>query len=129
MRKFALFAVCIALLFVLIGCASTKVPIKEANETIVVQNTSKLWKNESAIAREKSVKSALAERLKQYEDITHNHANITSATGKERYEILRANILSTRNNFLDSCTEYDNLSKEQFALIGKDYTLAMLKVA
>ena len=86
-------------------------------------------KNESAIAREKAAKSALAERLKQYEVITHNQAKITSTTGKERYEILRANILSARNNFLDSCTEYDNLSKEQFALICKDYTLAMLKVA
>lgn len=78
-------------------------------------------KNEAAAAREEASRSALAERLKQYEAVTHSQAKITATTGKERYEMLRGEILSSRENFLNSCAEYDNLCKEQFALIDKDF--------
>lgn len=78
-------------------------------------------KNEAATAREEAAKQALAERLKQYASLTDTKAIITTATDEERYSALRANITSARQNFLEACTEYDKLCKEQFALIDKDY--------
>lgn len=45
MKKLTLLTVCIVLALVLVGCASTKAPVKEANETTVAQNTKELGKN------------------------------------------------------------------------------------
>ena len=78
-------------------------------------------KNEAASAREEAARQALIERLKQYEAITHSQAKITAKTDLERYNSLRENITSSRSNFLNACTEYDNLCREQFALVDKDY--------
>lgn len=77
-------------------------------------------KNEAATAREEAAKLALEERLKQYAALTQDTSkNKTSA--EEQYSAIRANITSARQNFLDACTQYDKLCKEQFALIDKDY--------
>lgn len=45
MKKIYVGIVCVMVLFVIVSCASTKAPVKEANETIVAQNTKVLGKN------------------------------------------------------------------------------------
>ncbi len=45
MKKLTLLAVSVLLVLALVGCASTKAPIKESNETIVAQNEKVLGKN------------------------------------------------------------------------------------
>lgn len=45
MKKVYVGIVCVMVLFAIVSCASTKAPVKEANETIVAQNTKVLGKN------------------------------------------------------------------------------------
>jgi hypothetical protein len=77
-------------------------------------------KNEAATAREEAAKLALEERLKQYAALTQDTSQTKTSAG-EQYSVIRANITTARQNFLDACTQYDKLCKEQFALIDKDY--------
>lgn len=78
-------------------------------------------KNEAVTAREEAAKIALEERLRQLSVLTGTDVTVNTSTDETRYASLRENILLAREAFLDACTEYDMLCKEQFQQIDKDY--------
>lgn len=78
-------------------------------------------KNDAIVAREEASKIALEERLKQYSVITKTDIAIETTTDEARYASMWEKIMTARQSFLDACTEYDKLCKEQFYMVDKDY--------
>ena len=78
-------------------------------------------KNEAMTTREEASKIALEERLKQYSVIAKTDISIKTTTDEARYASMLEKITKARAAFLDACSEYNILCKEQFYQIDKDY--------
>lgn len=72
-----LLTICFVLVLVLVGCASTKAPIKEANETIVAQNTQVLGKN--GVPQPDWVRTEVETTDKYYASASSNLSNQSNA--------------------------------------------------
>ncbi len=84
MKKINLIAICIVLVLALVGCASTKAPVKEANETIEAQNTKVLGKN--GVPRPDWVKTEIKTPDKIYASASSNFTNQSNAIKAARIQ-------------------------------------------
>lgn len=78
-------------------------------------------KNETIKAKEEAAKLALAVKLSQSYTMVMDLSESFPTTSKDLYKTLKKNIEKTRANFLKACEEYDEICREQFALVDKDY--------